>query len=410
MLSQIAELSTGASAPQEVECYDKGTVPFVRTADVGQVHYSINFKLAGDYLKEDVVRERGITIFKKDTILIPKSGASTFLNHRVILGMDAAVSSHLATIHVTEANNKFVFYALCLVKAENLTQNAGYPSLRLSDLGDCEILLASEKEQERIAEILITLDEAIQETEGIITSAERLKKGLMQTILVKGIPGRHKKFKRTNVGEIPEDWEVITLDEILDLIKSGLSRLLNHGDVGVPCIRSTNIIDGKIDASDLKYWYWEDDQGADVKTYVLDEGDILINFINSLAQIGKSCVYHDIGRKVIYTTNLFRIKVNQNRILSEYFYYYTLTSKYQRDIVSITKPAVNQASFTSSDFRKLSIALPSLPEQRQIVTILSTLDLRIKYESCKKAGLETLKKSLMQKLLSGEIRVKVEEN
>jgi len=271
-----------------------------------------------------------------------------------------------------------------------------------------DLLIPTKKEQERIAEILSIIDENIFETGKIIEGCEQVKNGLMQTLLIKGIPGRHKKFKQTKIGEVPEEWRAVTFDDVISHLKSGLSRLLNNEDVGVPCIRSTNIIDGKIDCSDLKYWYLEDNQGADVKSYFLDEGDLLLNFINSMAQIGKTCIYHSIGRNAIYTTNIFRIKVNEKLILSKYFYYYTLTDMYQKDIQSITKPAVNQASFTSTDFKKIKMPLPSLQEQEEIVKIIDIFDVRITNEKVKKRQLSYLKKSLMQKLLSGEIRVKVE--
>ena len=144
-------------------------------------------------------------------------------------------------------------------------------------------------------------------------------------------------------------WEVVTFSEIFRMIKSGLSRKLSDDDIGLPMIRSKNIVKGVLDPSDLKYWHINDPQGADTNEYILDDGDILVNFINSSSQIGKGCIFHDIGRPCIYTTNCFRIKLKSdcNEI---YFNSYMMTEGYYRQIQSIIQPAVNQASFTTKNY------------------------------------------------------------
>ena len=63
------------------------------------------------------------------------------------------------------------------------------------------------KEQQKIAEILTTVDEAIEKTAQIIEKTKEVKKGLMQNLLTRGIG--HKKFKKTEIGEIPEEWECL---------------------------------------------------------------------------------------------------------------------------------------------------------------------------------------------------------
>ena len=225
----------------------------------------------------------------------------------------------------------------------------------------------------------------------------------MQTLLTKGIG--HTKFKKTEIGEIPDEWTRKKISEITQFIKSGLSRNLKDEDIGIPCIRSNNIVNSKFNCNDLKYWYLQDDKGANINEYIVKDNDILVNFINSVSQIGKACIYKDIGRPVIYTTNIFRMNMNLQLMLNEYFYYFTQTEAYKKEIGLITKPAVNQASFTIVDFKKIKLAVPNINEQGKIALILSSVDKKIeKYEN-KKEKLEELKKGLMQQLLTGKIRV-----
>ena len=190
-------------------------------------------------------------------------------------------------------------------------------------------------------------------------------------------------------------WEVVTFSEIFRMIKSGLSRKLSDDDIGLPMIRSKNIVKGVLDPSDLKYWHINDPQGADTNEYILDDGDILVNFINSSSQIGKGCIFHDIGRPCIYTTNCFRIKLKSdcNEI---YFNSYMMTEGYYRQIQSIIQPAVNQASFTTKNYLQLKIPLPPLSLQNQFEDFVAQVDKSKLAIQKSLEQLETLKKSLMQ--------------
>jgi type I restriction enzyme, S subunit len=213
-------------------------------------------------------------------------------------------------------------------------------------------------------------------------------------------------YKDSPLGKIPSDWEVKELGCLVKEMKSGLSRELSSEDIGLPVIRSNNLIDNKVDFTDIKFWYKEDNQGANTENYYLVEGDILVNFINSIAQIGKCAFYKDLhNRPVIYTTNLLSVRFDENKIISAYFLNYSLTSHYQKFIDSITKPAVNQASFTTKDYKKLLIPIPPLPEQKTIATLLSTWDKAITTTQKLITQKERQKKWLMQMLLTGKKRL-----
>ena len=207
-------------------------------------------------------------------------------------------------------------------------------------------------------------------------------------------------YKITEFGEIPEEWDIGSIDELTTFIKSGLSRNLKDENVGIPCIRSNNIVNGRINYNDLKYWFLKDDKGANIEDYILNDGDVLVNFINSMAQIGKTCIYRSNGRDAIYTTNIFRVNFNKDKILNEYFYYFSQTDRYKKEIELITKPAVNQASFTTVDFKKIKLAIPIIKEQERIVSILSTVDEQIDNVDALIEKNKELKKGLMQTLLT----------
>lgn len=206
---------------------------------------------------------------------------------------------------------------------------------------------------------------------------------------------------------IPSDWEVKQLEELVLDMKSGLSRELSIEDIGLPVIRSNNLIDNRVDFVEIKYWHTIDNQGAKTENYFLTDGDILVNFINSISQIGK-CAYfkNDINRPVIFTTNILVVRFDKSKIDSRFFLYYSLQSHYKKFVDSITKPAINQASFTTKDYKKLILPLPPLPEQQAISHVLGLMDSLINQNNQLIAQKELRKKWLMQNLLTGKKRLK----
>ena len=406
-LSEITELITKGATPMTYgfDFEDEG-INFIKVENImesGKIDKNSLLKIS-----EECNNKLSRSKIQKGDILMSIAGTlgrTAIISEEVI---PANTNQALAIIRLKKINNvDYINKTLSssyIKKHINMIGTVGaQPNLSLKQIGDFNILLPSIKEQEKIASILSTVDEQIDNIDALIEKNKELKKGLMQTLLTKGIG--HTKFKKTEIGEIPDEWSIKTIGDVINLIKSGLSRSLKDEDIGIPCIRSNNINNYKLDKSDLKYWFLEDNKGANIKDYILSEGDILVNFINSLAQIGKTCLYKDIGRPVIYTTNIFRMNLNEQIILNKYFYYISQTEMYNNGIKLIAKPAVNQASFTVADFKSIKISVPPINEQIRIVSILSEVDEKIEEHENKKQKLEELKKGLMQQLLTGRIRV-----
>lgn len=206
--------------------------------------------------------------------------------------------------------------------------------------------------------------------------------------------------------EFKDDIVEKELGQLTSLVQSGLSRQLSDEDIGLPVLRSNNLLENKIDISDIKYWFLEDPQGANTKNYFLKNNDLLVNFINSLSQIGKSAIYtNELKREAILTTNILRLQFKEN-INPKYIGYFFQTKQYFDYIQSITKPAVNQASFTTKELAKLLVPISSYPEQNKIAEFLSAVDDKISQLSRQLELLNQYKKGVMQKIFSQEIRFK----
>ncbi len=208
--------------------------------------------------------------------------------------------------------------------------------------------------------------------------------------------------------EFEGEWEEKKLGESMKVLKSGLSRELSNTDIGLPVIRANNIDGYNLKLDNIKYWYKNDPKGANTSNYLLKKGDILVNFINSEAKMGTTCIIlNELERDTIYTTNILRY-VTKTEYDAYFHYLITQTYNYKKGIKLITKPAVNQASFTTVDFKKIPYNLPEIEEQQKIGQFFRKIDCQIELEEQKLELLQQQKKGYMQKIFSQELRFKDE--
>ena len=161
-LSEIASVLIGNSAPQDNKYFENGTHPFFRVSDLAKSHITNSLTETKTYINDLATEE--MRLFKKGTILFPKSGAASLLNHRGILGVDGYVVSHMSCIIANESKilTKYLFFILMKINAKDVVLNPGYPSIRKSDIEKIEIPLPSIPEQKRIIEFIEQEEKKIQ--------------------------------------------------------------------------------------------------------------------------------------------------------------------------------------------------------------------------------------------------------
>lgn len=310
----------------------------------------------------------------------------------------AYINQHTALVRMNEnVDSKFVAYTLSTEKynnkLNNLNDSGAKAGLNLGTIRNFELTIPQKKEQTKIASFLSAVDEKIAQLTKKHELLSQYKQGMMQKLFSQQI-----RFKADDGSEFDE-WETNCLADTVTTMQSGLSRQLHDEDIGLVVLRSNNIIDNKVSFDDVKFWYLNDPQGADVNNYLLDDGDVLVNFINSMAQIGKSAIYRKtLDRKVICTTNILRIKADQTKLTSEYLNFIFQTNEYQNYIQSITKPAVNQASFTTKEFKMMIFKIPCLEEQAKITNFLSAIDQKIEMVTQQIEQAKQWKKGLLQQM------------
>lgn len=320
------------------------------------------------------------------------------------------------TLFYTEINPnvipKWLYYAIRKLDLKRYNEATGVPSLSVKNLNTIKIITPPKKEQQKVAAILSSVDDAIEKTEQIIGKTETVKKGLMQQLLSKGIG--HKEFKDTPIGKIPKTWEIKSLSEMIeqDIITSHLDG--NHGSLypranefvneGIPYISANCLKFGEVDFDFAKHLTIE--RANSFKKGVAKNDDVL--FAHN-ATVGPVAVLKTNLDFVILSTTLTYYRCNKDILNPYYLSYYMESSKfvnqYSRVMAQSTR---NQVPITTQ--RHFYHVLPPLNEQMEIVEIMTSIDNKVINEKQKLIRLQLVKQGLMQQLLTGKIRVPINEN
>jgi len=159
-LQKVAEVASGNGAPQEKRYFENGNIPFVRVQDLGRYGTNPDLRETKDYVNDLAIKEKHLKVFPKGTILFPKSGVSTLLNHRAILGVDACVVGHLAAVRPKKdlVLTKWLYYYLCTVDFSRAVSTTTLPSLQLSRISRLEIPVPPIETQLKVTSLLQRAD------------------------------------------------------------------------------------------------------------------------------------------------------------------------------------------------------------------------------------------------------------
>ncbi|MFZ8860696.1 MAG: restriction endonuclease subunit S [Thermocrinis sp.] len=276
-------------------------------------------------------------------------------------------------------------------------------ALRFNQLKNFIVPLPPLPEQRKIAQILETFDNAIEKTEKIIEKYKRIKQGLMQDLLTKGIDEKGNirsekthKFKDSPLGRIPEEWEV---GYVSDFAEINPITKINPKELYPFIEMDATPIMGK----QCKYITLRRGIEAGCK---FKKGDILLARITPSAENGKALLVPDNIEIGIGSTEFIVFRAKEN--IDNNFLFYLLTSDYVRSIaIGLMEGTSGRQRIPKYVFEKvIKVAIPkSESEQKRIAEILSQIDQAIEKEEKYKQKLERLKKGLMEDLLTGKVRV-----
>jgi len=396
-LSDVAEDIYYGITAKAVE--NKTGLKMLRTTDIKD--YTVDW---GSLPFCEVTEKRGDIqrfLLKEGDLIIARAG-STGVSVLVETDFDDVIfGSYLIKIRLTKkVDPKFMRYFcqsrlywghIASSQAGSTLKNISLPVLKSLNIP----LPSSIEEQRKIAEIPSTVDEAIQKTDDIIAKIGRLKKGLMQELLTKGIG--HKEFKDTEIGRIPKDWEVKNIGDIAQTSSGGTPNRAKkeYYNGNIPWVKSSELKDNIIYDTEEKIT-GEGLQNSSAK--ILPKGTLLVAMYG--ATIGKTGI---LG--IDAAMNQAICAISPNKIFDLNFLKHCIIFGRER-LVSISSGGA-QPNISQEIIRAFKIPLPSLQEQQRIAEILSTVDEKLETLKQEKVKLERIKQWFMEELLTGRMRVRV---
>ena len=275
------------------------------------------------------------------------------------------------------------------------TQGTVRDSVNFSALAGFPFALPPVNEQKKITRILSCIDDVINKTQSVIEQTQRLKKALMQELFTRGLPGRHKKFKKTKIGEIPEGWEVKSFRECVSISEG------QRDPKQEPYRNWILIAPDHIESSSGRLIEKRRalDQNAISGKYEFSPGDVIYSKIRPYL---RKAVLADF--KGLCSADMYPLRPKEF-VTSEFLLWVMLGdrfSKYAESVSSRTGiPKINRKEL--ADFQ---IAVPSINEQNKITEAINSLVRWADIEMLCFGQIKFLKSALMQVLLTGEARVK----
>lgn len=274
---------------------------------------------------------------------------------------------------------------------------SNYPAVRGSDVEAYTFSLPPLPEQRKIAAILSSVDDAIEKTRAVIDQVQVVKRGLMQELLTRGLPGQHTRFKPTEIGETPEEWKILTLADIVTIVSGGTPSRSRpaYWDGDVPWATPTDVtgLSGRIISETAS---WISEAGLANSSAVLLPPNSLL--MTTRATIG-ACA---INRISMATNQGFQNLVPMQGTCVAFLYYVIQRHTRRLERLAAGSTFLEVSKRTIRSFR---IPFPPLPEQRKIAAILSSVDDTIEENQTLMDRLRVLKSALMSTLLTGELRV-----
>ncbi|RZN65487.1 MAG: restriction endonuclease subunit S [Candidatus Methanoliparum thermophilum] len=395
----IKELGDGGTPSRNDADNFNGGIPWVVIDDIRPYIEKTKETLSRKGLKKSSAK-----LWPRGSVIV-STGAT--IGEVGITRIPAATKQGITGIVLDEHKVFNTFFRYFLLHNKNLlirfSQGTSFSEIRPPALVKLAILIPPFSEQRKIAEILETVDNAMEKTDRIIEKYKHIKQGLMQDLLTKGIDENGQlrseethRFKDSPLGKIPEEWGVVKLGDVVKLRNKKMFPPNNQKYIGLENIeKEGGYVSGFTPSEKIKG-----------NASVFKKGDILFGKLRPnlrkywYARFDGWC-----------STEIYVIMPNSPEIIRDFLYLVIQSEQFlklaESKIFGTKMPRTSWNILKTHEF-----PLPPLPEQHRIALILSQIDEIIEKEERYKEKLERIKQGLMEDLLTGKIRVNhlIEEN
>jgi len=395
-LGDLCNIQVGKTPSREIkEYWDKEKTTRNIWVSIADMLGNKIIKDTNEYISDKAIADTRIKRVSAGTLLM---SFKLTVGRMAFAGVDLFTNEAIAALAPRDSNSistNYLYYAIEQARPESYCDPAVKgKTLNQPKIKSILLPLPPLPEQKKIASVLSTVDAAIEKTSEIIEQSKQLKKGLMQELLTRGIG--HKKFKQTEIGEIPEEWEIVTIGDIAKIRRGASPRPIGDpkffAGTGRGWVRISDVTNS--------YKYLKKTSQylsplGESRSVPVNRGDLIVSIC---ATIGKPII---VDIPVCIHDGFVLVESDTNKIQTDFAYY--LFELFGAGL-AIKGQYGTQGNLNTSIVKSMQIPLSPLPEQKKIAEILGAADAKIEAEAQKREQLQTLKKGLMQDLLTGRVR------
>ena len=411
-VSDVANIFSGGTPNRKIPGYWGGDIPWVTTTLID----GADILEANEFITLAGMKCSSVKWCEPGTILMAMYGQGKTRGKVASLSFGSTINQACAAIELKDPDSRcFVLHMLNYMYdyIRELSNSGGQENLSGSIIKNIKIAYPSKQEQTAIANVLSDSDALIDALEQLIAKKQAIKSATMQQLLTgrTRLPafalrpdGTPKGYKPSELGDIPEDWEIDTIGGCASLITKGTTPMtigrpfVEHG---ISFVKVESIDEnGTFDKS--KFAFIDNETNELLSRSKIKENDLLFSIAGAL------------GRAAIASADILPANTNQAlaiiRLKCEaevnlsFLFYLTKLSYLKKKIEAISSQGA-QPNLSLGDLARFPILLPSKKEQTAIATILSDMDNELQALTQKLEKARALKQGMMQQLLTGKIRL-----
>ncbi|TCW40969.1 type I restriction enzyme S subunit [Laceyella sacchari] len=378
---------------QKIASYFDGPIKWLRATDLNNSYvYNTSRTLTEEGFKS---AGKSSILFKPDTIAISKSGTigrigilkDYMCGNRAIINIE---------VNQEKMNLRYVFY--WLLNEQNYIQNLAVGSVQknlyISVLEQLEIADRPLREQKAIADILSALDDKIELNNQINKNLEEMAQAIFKSWFIDFEPFQDGEFVESELGLIPKGWEVSSLDSVANYLNGlAMQKYRPTGDEFLPVIKIKELRQGFATSESDKATPDLDPR------YIVENGDILFSWSGTLEVKIWS------GGKGALNQHLFKVTSEK---YDKWFYYYW-TKHYLNKFRKIAEDkATTMGHIKRKDLNEAKVLIPDKATYKQINCLMEPIFNKLTLLDIQNKTLQNLRDTLLPKLMSGEIRVPLE--
>ena len=375
-LSDVATLNYGKSLPAKKRV--PGNIPVYGSNGIVGTHDT------------PFVRSPGIIVGRKGSV------GAVHISPKEFCPID---TTYFITPEDSKCNFDFLYFMLIHIDLPRLVSDL-VPGLNRDLAYSQEVLVPPLEEQHKIATLLLTVKRAIEQQKRLIALTTELKRALMNKLFTEGTRG--EKQKETEIGLVPESWDIIPLESAGEVIYGIQAAVANNTKpIGTRIITNKNItLDGELDFEKQSYF---EIKTARHRKAILKKGDILFNWRSgSKEHVGKTAFFDRYGEWT-HSSFILRIRASE-KINNRFLFHYLSWLRAAQYFIKLHNYMVN-AKFNKSAVNALPTVLPDRPEQDEIATAIDIIIEKVNHHRASNALMNRLFQMLLHQLMTAQVRV-----